>query len=115
MIYTASKGRKTICKARKRCKQLSKFENGQIVAWAKEDVACREIARRLKRNESSLRVFLKKYRASESDERAKGSGRPRKTTKGDDRYSYGQKNPAGPKNQVFSNETHLCCINTNFL
>ncbi len=50
MIYTAPKARKTIYKARKRRKQLSKFEKGQIVAWAKEDVACIEIARRLKRN-----------------------------------------------------------------
>ena len=86
MIYTASKVRKTICKARKRRKQLSKFEKGQIVAWAKEYVACRMIARRLKRNESSLRVFLKKCRAYGSYERAEGSGRARRTTKGDDRY-----------------------------
>ncbi len=86
MIYTASKVRKTICKARKRRKQLSKFEKGQIIAWAKEDVACREIARRLKRKESSFRVFLKKYWAPGSYERAEGSGRPRKSTKGDDRY-----------------------------
>ncbi len=80
MIYTVSKVRKTICKACKRRKQMSKFEKGQIVAWAKEDVTCSEIARRLKRNESSLKVFLK-YRASGSYERAKGSGRPRKTTR----------------------------------
>ncbi len=99
-----------ICKARKRHKQLSKFEKGQIVAWAKEHVASMEIALRLERNESSLRVFLKKYRASGSYERAKGSGRPRKTTKGDDRYIVRQ----ALKNRRISAGTPVCCVIRKF-
>ena len=97
MIYTASNVRKTICKARKRRKQLSNFEKGQIVAWAKEGVACREIARRLKRNESSLRVFLKRYR-------------PRKTIKGDDRYIVRQ----ALKNRRISAGVPVCCVIRKF-
>ncbi len=100
MIYTASKVRKTIRKARKRRKQLSKFEKCQIVACAKADVACTEIARRLKRNESSLRVFLKKYRASGSYERAEGS----------DRYIVRQ----ALKNRRISAGAPVCCVIRKF-
>ncbi len=110
MIYTASKVKRTICKARKRRKQLSKFEKGQIVAWAKEDVACREIARRLKRNESRLRMFLKKYRSSGSYEREEGCGRPRKTTKGVDCYIVRQ----ALKNRRISAGAPVCCVIRKF-
>jgi transposase len=65
--------------------QLSQFEKGQIIALWDQKLSKKEIAKKLKRARSTIRSVIERFDTSNSTERKKGSGRPRKTTKAQDR------------------------------
>lgn len=67
-------------------KQLSEFEKGKIVGLADHGVAMREIGRRLDRDIAVISRFLKRFRATGSVQRRKGSGAKRKTSTREDRF-----------------------------
>lgn len=58
---------------------LTEFQKGQIIGLWQENVATREIARRLKRNESTIRHQIQKFKKTGNCSRKIGSGRPTKT------------------------------------
>ena len=73
-------------KKRKRRSQLTHFEKGQIIAWNETGMSCRQIAKKLKRNDTCISRFVKRFKATKEYSRRSGSGRKRKTTDRDDRY-----------------------------
>lgn len=62
--------------------EMSDFDKGRIVGWHDEGISKREIGRRLGRNESTIRSFLKRYAENgQNPNNATPSGRPPKITK----------------------------------
>ena len=64
---------------------MSLTEKAKIIALAEQNVSNREIAVKTSFNESSVRLFLKKYRETEKLERTKGSGRKKCTNERENR------------------------------
>ncbi|KAF8437876.1 hypothetical protein BGX38DRAFT_1273814 [Terfezia claveryi] len=62
--------------------EMSDFYKGRIVGWHDEGISKREIGRRLRRNESTIRSFLKRYAENgQNPNNATPSGRPPNVTK----------------------------------
>jgi DDE superfamily endonuclease/transposase len=66
-------------------KHLSEFELGKISAFKQSGLGFKKIANNLKRPLSTIKNALKRMKKHKSYLRQKGSGRPRKTTKREDR------------------------------
>lgn len=67
-------------------KHLSKDVKNLIIGWNHIGVSNREIVRRLKRDESSIRGFLKRCRKNYIGQLEETRGRPRKTDERTDRH-----------------------------
>ena len=65
--------------------KLSEFGKGKIVAYNDCGLSNRKIAFKLGRSHTTVANFLKKFKATGSYSRKKGSGRKRKTT---ERYYF---------------------------
>lgn len=66
-------------------KHLNDLEKGQVIAYSKEGQSIRYMARQMGRARATISAFKKKYEQTGELGRKKGSGRPRKTTKRQDR------------------------------
>lgn len=66
-------------------KQTSDFDKGRIISYLEAGKSGRYIARKLGRGHAAIAVFIKKFKATRVVHRKKGSGRPRVTTKREDR------------------------------
>lgn len=64
---------------------MTDFEKGLVLAWHEEKVPNREIGRRLKRAEGTIRAFLLRIAQSKTIQRKPGTGANRKTTPRADR------------------------------
>jgi IS30 family transposase len=66
-------------------KQLTEAQKASIITSHSYGTSSRQIALQLKRHHSTIDLVIDKYQATQSVERIVGSGRPRKTTKKEDR------------------------------
>ncbi|EEZ97640.1 hypothetical protein TcasGA2_TC016088 [Tribolium castaneum] len=71
-----------------RYQQLTPFERGRIVGLREGGMSVREIAARVNRGVATVLRCIRAWEEEGRDHRARGSGRPRGTTAGQDRYLH---------------------------
>ena len=64
---------------------MTEFEKGQAIAWHLSHMSQKAIAKGLNRDRKTIRILIENFEAKKSLLRRVGSGRPRATTKREDR------------------------------